>query len=323
MGCPLVSSGPDTLLTMAAALAFRLALWAATGLTAVRIAQGFSGPPIAKWQQWLYDLLSDDTKSDETKSAEASARLGTMVEVTTFPGPFSLRKLHVIWGRGSGAALPEDDAICTFHFLKLVGAAPSDDWTDANFLRCEQLFDAAWGALQGRYCAGVTLREYRWYEAGPEIEAALGGQGRTGPPRRVVARDVPGSSSSQVAAPPQVAISITEKTNAASAWGRFYLPNPAATTDTFTEAGRIEPAFQVLLATAFESMYDTLRSESLPVVVYSQAKSARPSAGGGTLPAIGARALTVDQLQVDDIADVIRSRRYNTPLLREIRDINP
>lgn len=318
----MVESCPATLRPVAAVLLFRLAFWAGTTLTAVRIAQGLSGPPIPKYAQWLYDLISDDSKSDEAKSVEASARLGTMVEVATFPGPFSLRKLHVIWGRGSGAALPEDDAICTFHFMKLVGGNPDDDWTDSNFLRVEQLFDAAWGALQGRYCPGVTLREYRWYEAGPDIEAALGGQGRTGPPRRVVARSVPGSSSSQVAAPPQVAISITEKTNAANAWGRFYLPNPAATTDTFTESGRIEPAFQVLLATAFESMYDTLRQESLPVVVYSQAKAQRPSAGGGTLPAIGARALTVDQLQVDDIPDVIRSRRYNTPLLRELRTIN-
>ncbi|HVJ22527.1 MAG TPA: hypothetical protein VM756_01175, partial [Burkholderiales bacterium] len=59
----------------------------------------------------------------------------------------------------------------------------------------------------------------------------------------------------------------------------------------------------------------------VPIVVYSPAKPERPKKPSGTLPATVARALTVDTIQVDDIPDVIRSRRFNKTLLRVQRGV--
>jgi hypothetical protein len=66
---------------------------------------------------------------------------------------------------------------------------------------------------------------------------------------------------------------------------------------------------------------------SMHPVVYSAAKPVRQTAAEkrtgatpGSLPAVPARALAITNYQVDDVPDVIRTRRWNEPL---IRDQNP
>jgi hypothetical protein len=151
----------------------------------------------------------------------------------------------------------------------------------------------------------------RWYKFGPEIVPPQ-------EPVRVIEWDVDGTASGS-ALPPQVAVSVTEMTSSRRAWGRFYLPfNALANTDA---QGRIATASLTLIADKLDAMYETCLAAGLIPVVYSPAKPERETAGGGTLPAIEARALTVDKLQVDDVFDVIRSRRWKAPLLKVQRAI--
>jgi len=51
-------------------------------------------------------------------------------------------------------------------------------------------------------------------------------------------------------------------------------------------------------------------------VVWSIAKPERPKAGGGTLPAAPAVAYEVTSLQMDNLFDVIRSRRYDVATIK-------
>jgi hypothetical protein len=64
------------------------------------------------------------------------------------------------------------------------------------------------------------------------------------------------------------------------------------------------------LLAAGVTFYNACRTASLIPVVFSIQKPERDKAGGGTLPAVGAVAYEVVSLQMDDLFDVIRSRRY-------------
>jgi hypothetical protein len=69
--------------------------------------------------------------------------------------------------------------------------------------------------------------------------------------------------------------------------------------------------FQADVADNADTMYESFVTNNTPAVVYSAATATRPTA----------RALGVGMVQVDDLFDVIRSRRWNEPLLRLQRAI--
>jgi len=307
---------------MAVVLAFRIAVALAPG--GVRVVKWAEGPGVEEGVRLAKELqqrLADPAESDADLGAAVSAASGRMASVATYSTTFELRKLQVLFGRASGAALPEDDAVITYHFLRLAAGAPSDAWVAADFVAIETAFDNFWSAIKIDFANSLTLRQMRWYATGPQIDVALGGPGRTGPPRRVVDRNVAGGAMGSAMTSPQLAISVTEKTSDARAWGRFYLPGPFQPGGLMTAVGRLLTAGQTGIANAADTFYEAALANGTPVVVYSAAKPARATAAGGSLPAAVARALTVDNLQVDDIVDVIRSRRWNSPLLRLQRQV--
>lgn len=233
--------------------------------------------------------------------------------VANYEGDFTLRKAQVRWARNGGAAGGTDDAVTTHHFIKLSGGTPSDSWVAADFIAVEAAILAFWAAIDAQYSARTLLNQIRWYNVDPEVPLS-------GPPVRVIDPALPGTQAASTGQnPPQVAISVTEKTSSAPNWGRFYLPAPIDTHST--EYGRIGAANQSAIADAADTMYEAFIAASCPAVVYSSAKPARETKGGTELPAQPARALGVVQIQVDDLYDVIRSRRWNEPLLRLQRDI--
>lgn len=304
---------------MAVVLAFRIMI--ALAPTGVKVVEWSAGPGVAHLPQWLQRRLHDPAIPDATLSSEVSAAIGRLASVTTWDTTFELRKLHIVMGRTSGAASPEDDAIITMHFVKLAAGVPTAEWLTADFTTIESAFDTFWATFKLSQRNTLTFKQFRWYATGPQIDEALGAPGRTGPPRRVVDRSVPGTGASGGSndTVPQVAVTLTERTSDKKAWGRIYLPAPQ--TGHFGAAGRILTAWLTTVGNAADTFYEACAAAGTPIVVYSAAKPERPTAGGGTLPARPARALTVDQIQLDDLADVLRSRRWDTALLRLQRDI--
>lgn len=307
---------------MAIVLAFRIGvvLGPPAGAASVRIVKWAEGPGVASLPRSVMDRLHDPAESDEELTVAVSAAVARVADVATFEGAFETRKLHVLFGRTPGGTGLDDDAMFTIHFAKLAAGAPVSEWLEADFTAIEAALDTWWGTIKARYPAGTILKQFRWYAAGPQIEEALGGPGRTGPPRRVVDRNVAGTNTTSAHMPPQVAVSVTERTSDRSAWGRYYLPAPGAV-GNLELTGRIPPSVQAIYADAGDALYETAAAASTPAVVYSTAKPARETAAGTALPARGARILTVDTVQVDDVYDVIRSRRWKTPLLRLQRGI--
>lgn len=234
-----------------------------------------------------------------------------------FTSAYELRELSMKWTRNFPGKPPEDHALCTFHLLNRTAGLPDATWTTADYTTAEGLFDAYWTAIKDRYPAfGPVLAEYQWRPDGPAFKpfgASLQ------PTLRTTARSVAGTSTGDAMLPPQAAITVTEVipstftvedvegvgTQVRNRWGRFYLPAPGSTS---LADGRIAAATLTDIADATKTLYDGLVAADLLPVVYS------PTTG---------HAWSVAEVHVDDVWDVIRSRRYRNTLARTPRTITP
>jgi hypothetical protein len=127
-------------------------------------------------------------------------------------------------------------------------------------------------------------------------------------------------------------MSVTEKHGGLQRnWGRFYLPGgvTGGAQANLDDYGRFASGALTVYADALDTMYQAWLAASLPAVVYLPALPERsPTASEpryvtkGTFAARAASARTVDQIQLDDVPDVIRSRRFDRANLRVLRDIS-
>lgn len=228
--------------------------------------------------------------------------------MASWTGSYELRELAVVWRRETFGGPVQDVAMCTFHLMNLTGGAPDATWTTGDYTAAEALFDTWWTAILSRFNNSLQLAEYVWRADGPAFKPH---GSSLAPTLRRVARSVPGTNV-QSPLPPQVAMSVTEVTAAKftvedvegagtqlrNRWGRFYLPAPALDQ---TNSGRFTSAACTAVSNATKTLYNGLRAADLIPVMYS------PTTGNSW---------SVDELHVDDICDVIRSRRYVTPLTR-------
>jgi hypothetical protein len=236
--------------------------------------------------------------------------------------PYELRKMVVVYTRQPTGGPPQDIAETTHHFINLTGGTPDATWTTADYSQVESAFSAFWSAIRADYSPMVATKEYRWYAAGPAYKSF----GPTSAPLLRVTSAVSAGTSSARSLPPQCAVSVTEWTTAhytvppehghpgqlRNRWGRFYLPNPCISFMGNLGAaseGRIDPTRQNVWATAAGAFYNACRGgNNLVPVVYS-------SKNGNSY--------SVDRIHLDDIVDVIRRRRFETPLSRQEIVLDP
>jgi hypothetical protein len=100
-------------------------------------------------------------------------------------------------------------------------------------------------------------------------------------------------SSSSAELPPQDALSITFKTAARKQWGRTYVPG--LTTTVLGGFGLADSSKVDTVGTATDAMIAAAAAHDFHLVVYSPTMAA---------------ANTVESVQVDNVLDVIRSRRW-------------
>ena len=185
-------------------------------------------------------------------------------------------------------------ATTSHDFLNLSSGEPDDTLTDADFTTLEALLDNFFNTLKPQRASSTAITAYRWYRVGPGIVPP-------NPAVRVTIRNNAGSVGAM--APPQLAISVTEKTPIRREWGRFYLPSiTESSIDTST--GRISGTVVASIAQAAGDLYSGASAGEFPAVVYSPTRQ---------------KAYTVEQVQVDDLFDVIRSRRWDKPTLRVVK----
>ena len=248
---------------------------------AIKIAEW--GAPVEGWD--ISDLLDEE------------------VTIVEWDAPFELRKLAIEFARAPAGSVVEDIDVVTMHFLRISGGSPSSAWVDADFTAVESALDTWWTAVKPYYASITSLSRYVWHKDGPDFHPAS----PTVPNAsvRAVTKGVAGTATAgNQVLPPQVAITVTRKTQNRKRWGRFYMPNPiytVATTD-----GRITTAFADALAGAADTAFTACRAANVYPVVWSPSTES---------------AFSVDAIQVDNIFDVVRSRRYQNPTYRKLLSV--
>jgi hypothetical protein len=241
--------------------------------------------------------------------------------VTDFAAPFELRKLQWRISRAPAGGVVEDVAVMTFHFIKSAGGTPGTYVDSTDLPAVETAVGTYWTSIKPQYHSMYHSDMFRWYKDGPAFYS-LNGDGTayvpngSNPAIRVTDVDVPGTNAASNQLPPQVAFTITEKTSSRRHWGRYYLP--AMNSSLLDANGRVSSANVTARLAEAVTFYNSCRAASMVPVVFCIQKPSRPTAGGGTLPVQAAVAYEVLSLQMDDLADVIRSRRWDTPTIRSV-----
>lgn len=306
---------------MAVVLVFRVALVVTAGL--VRWCTTYN----CDVQQWLTTAsrfageLLDPAKDPATLTTHMSADIAAGTEgtggavVTDFTGTFELRKLQWRFSRAPTGLGLEDVDVCTFHFIKASGGVPGTYNDSVDLAAVETAIGAYTNTLKAFLPPWTHSDQFRWYKDGPAFYAQQGGAGPYLPiggnaAIRITEVDVAGTGSSSSVLPPQTAITVTERTSSRRHWGRFYLP--AFASSTADPDGRLASGNMNTLLGAVVTMYNACRAASMFPVVWSIQKPERPKKPSGVLPPWPATAFEVTSLQMDNIFDVIRSRRFAT-----------
>jgi hypothetical protein len=265
-------------------------------------------------REWvkLHDPTADPADIQDRLNAGFGPEGGT-VEVTDFTGTFEMRKLQVRWQRNPPGGVVEDLDIITMHFLKAPGGTPTDSWADSDYTTLETALDAWWNAIKAKFMNTMTLTQYRWYASGPAWDIT---PAPYNPARRITERSVSGGQTTGAALPPQVAVSVTHKTATRPTWGRFYLP--AMAVGVIASEGILDTTTTDLVASSTVTLFNAARAANLIPVVFTRARGEYTRKDGTVLPPKAASAHSIEAVQVDNLFDVIRSRRWETTTYRKV-----
>ena len=224
--------------------------------------------------------------------------------------PSTWRRVQWVWER-VGDVDVADRQVFTWDLANITNGAVDSSWTEADYVAVEGELSAWFTAVRAVFPSTARLIERRYYVMGFTDLAAGTNLAddkpyiKSGAPERVYPVGIVGSGTAQMQ-PPQIAMSVTEKTAYPRHWGRFYLPFPHAANNGTD--GYIATATVDSVAAATNTYYAALQArEFFPVVPVTQIEK-NP-----------ARALlTVNELQVDNNWDVIRRRRKKTTTYRKI-----
>ena len=186
-----------------------------------------------------------------------------------------------------------DPAVMHFDWLNTTGGSPDDTWTSGDYTTMETHLDAFITSLLGVMPTGYKIPQYSWYRVGPGIAPP-------NPAERVLLKTTPltCSGANQIAVP-QVACSLTFRTGIRRSWGRTYMPYSY----TFTSSGNLPSAMVDSIASSVDTLVRAADGDGFKLVVISRRYSS---------------ALTVEHIEVDDVFDVIRRRRWKASTYKKI-----
>lgn len=219
-------------------------------------------------------------------SGGASAAAGSGVGV---------RRCNLVFSRVPPGAVADDVCVMHFDFINFTGGVPDDTWTSGDYTTMNNHVYDYWTAIKSTMSNKYTLQEFRWYRVGTGVVPP-------NPPENInpvgTGGGGTGASSLQVL-PPQVACSLTLKTAQRKQWGRTYIPGLLDT--SLASSGTFTSTFVNAQANALHTLVTDAQSDDFAM---------------GVLSKVAGSFFLVEQIQVDDIADVIRRRRWKTPTLR-------
>lgn len=207
----------------------------------------------------------------------------------------------------------------TLHVAKLTAGVLDTNWLTADYTSIEAKLDTWWTAIKPYIANTTELIEYRWYKDGPTQSPADRAPGPANPAVRTTARTSFGTGTvASGLLPPEVAISVTFRTVLRKRWGRVYLPPPIPfpSYTVITNEGRINSTHCDNMRAAMVTMLNAIRAAGYLPVVWSRGRSSHLAKDGSTIAAHTATAYEITSVQVDNLFDTIRSRRYAGPTYR-------
>jgi hypothetical protein len=208
------------------------------------------------------------------------------------PPGIGVRRAQLVFSRPTQT--PPQDAMAThIDFLNMTAGQPDDTWTDADFSQLEGFLSTYVGSLAPLMHTSTHFDQIRWYRVGPGITPP-------NPAVRIIEVDILGTAAS--ALPPQIAATVTLKVVPRRQWGRMYLPLTGQT--ALSSSGRFASAQVTAVANATDALFGQAQSVDMRPVVFSKVRG---------------KAYEVEHLQVDDVPDVMRSRRFNEATLKVVR----
>lgn len=217
-------------------------------------------------------------------SGGASAAAGSGVGV---------RRAVLVFTRTPPGAFTDDVAECHFDFLNITSGVPDDTWTTADFTTLEGLLSTWFTGFYGMVSTLHTFSEVRWYRVGTGVVGA-------NPAVRVTPNLTAGTSSASMLSP-QTAVSITMKTARRKQWGRTYLPG--FTTASLGADGVISTTAVNQVAVATDGLITAAQGSDFY---------------GGVLSDVAGSFFATEQVQVDNLYDVIRRRRWRNATYKKI-----
>jgi hypothetical protein len=185
-----------------------------------------------------------------------------------------------------------DPALIHFDILNTTSGSPDDTWTTADYVTCETAFASAWNTFASYAATGTKPTAYIWHRIGTGVS-------KPNPAERTMTVALT-TAVGGASMPPQNACSITFKTAVRRSWGRTYLPVGSG---SMTTAGRLSTTAVDAIANTMNTMVGALATGDFHLVVVSS-----------TL----ASSLNVETIQVDNVSDIIRRRRYKRSTYKKV-----
>lgn len=185
-----------------------------------------------------------------------------------------------------------------FHFFETGGELPGGEATPTQKAAVETAWLAFLSSAASYIPSDVKRDEFRWYRFDPDDPIA-------GDPNRVtVLTQTAGSGSANV--PPQVATTLTMRTARRRSWGRVYLPLTCDKLNTGAGgAGLMAASATITLAGYFRTFVNACIATDLVPAIWSP-----------TLHAL----LSVSSVEVDDVPDIQRRRRFRHGITTQVYD---
>jgi hypothetical protein len=213
---------------------------------------------------------------------------------SALPPGVGVRRAILVIDR-TAALAGADPAEMHLDWLNFTSGSPDDSWITSDFTTCEAAITTWFSALAPYITSAYKLSFINWYRAGVAV-------GTPNPVIRSTAVSIPGTGAG-TGAPPQVACSITFRTAVRKSWGRTYVPLGNLAASNITGSGLITNAMVDAIAAATNTMVTSQASNDFALVVTSLRLSA---------------SLNVEHVEVDNMLDVIRRRRYRAATYKKI-----
>jgi len=208
-------------------------------------------------------------------------------------GGIGVRRVEVTIDRATTHA-GADPALVHFDFLNMTSGAPDDTWTTGDYTTLEGYLNSFFTSWAVYWHTGYKVTTYNWYRVGAGVTVPNPAQ------RQLVLTTPIAGSAGTAHNPPQVATSVTFRTAVRRSWGRTYMPMSGGA----VSAGQVLGSGVVDTTCGYvNTLVTAAASSDFHLVVMSKKLSA---------------ALTVEKVEVDDVYDVVRRRRWKSSTYKKI-----